>query len=115
MGETPPAGFRSPAARVFRATVHGVAFGVRAALVSRVRVGDRLLLIPDLPTQAAPQVWVHLPTGEPLGHLPNEAGGLLAPWLAGGGRATATAVQVGSWSVPSWRRLVVEVECDVTG
>lgn len=103
--------FRPPAARLFRATVHGVAFGGRASLLRLVREGDRLLLVPDPPIQPAPQVWVHLRSGEPLGHLPDEIGEWLAPWLLGGGRAAARALKVGSGSVPSWRRLVVEVSC----
>lgn len=111
MSETTGPEFRPPAARAFRATVQGVAFGGRAALLAAVREGDRLLLVPDPPIQPAPQVWVHLETGEPLGHLPDEISGWLAPWILRGGRTTARAVQVGSWNVPSWRRLVVEVEC----
>lgn len=111
MGETTGPPFRPPAARVFRATVHGVAFGGRAALLARLREGDRLLLVADPPVQPAPQVWVHLESGEPLGHLPAEIGEWLVPWMRRGGRATAKAVQVGSGNVASWRRLVVRVEC----
>lgn len=111
MHETTDPDLQPPAARVFRATVHGVAFGGRAALLTRVRAGDRLRLVPDPPVQARPQVWVHLEGGEPLGHLPDEIAEWLAPWMRSGGRAVATALQVGSWSVPSWRRLVVQVEC----
>lgn len=103
--------FRPPAARLFRATVHGVAFGGRAALLGRVRDGDRLLLVPDPPVQPTPQVWVHLESGEPLGHLPDEICDWLAPWMLRGGLAEVKALRVGSWSVPSWRRLVVEVDC----
>lgn len=113
MGETSHnKGFDPPAARVFRATVHGLAFGSRAALLERVREGDLLVLVPDPPAQPRSQVWVHLKTGEPIGHLPDEIGVWLAPWLHGGGRAAVRAALVGSPSVPSWRRLVVEVTCE---
>jgi hypothetical protein len=101
-----------PAARVFRATVHGLAFLGRAELLARVREGDPLLVLPDPPVQPEPQVWIHLPTGEVLGHLPDEIARWLAPWLLGGGRARARAVRVGGPEVPSWRRLVVEVACE---
>lgn len=111
MSETSPTELPPPAARAFRATVHGVAFGERAALLGRVREGDPLVLVPDPPIQPEPRVWVHLETGEPLGHLPDEIGAWLAPWLRKGGRATVRVIQLGSWNVPSWRRLVVEVEC----
>ncbi|MBI4512688.1 MAG: hypothetical protein HY702_01135 [Gemmatimonadetes bacterium] len=104
--------FQAPVARVFRATVHGLAFGNRAALLARVREGDTMLLIPDPPVQPQPQVWVHLETGEPIGHLPDEINGWLARWLHEGGRAAARVVRVGSPHVPSWRRLVVEVTCE---
>lgn len=104
--------FRPPAARCFRATVHGVAFGGRAALLAHVHEGDRLLLVTDPPVQSAPQVWVHLESGEPLGHLPNEIGEWLAPWMLQGGRAGVKVIRVGSGTVPSWRRLVVEVDCE---
>lgn len=104
--------FQGPAARVFRATVHGLAFGNRAQLAARVREGDTLLLVPDPPVQAQPQVWVHLETGEPIGHLPDQISAWLARWLHEGGRAEARAVRVGSQDEPSWRRLVVEVTCE---
>lgn len=104
--------FRPPAARRFRATVHGVAFGRRATLLTRVREGERLLLVTDPAIGSAPQVWVHLENGEPLGHLPDEIAEWLSPWMLRGGRVAAKAVRVGSARVPSWRRLVVEVDCE---
>jgi hypothetical protein len=101
-----------PAASVFRATVHGLAFAGRSRHLSRVDGGDRLLLIPDPPGAGPEQVWVHLGEGDPLGHLPDEIGCWLAPWMRNGGLAQARAVRVGDESVPTWKRLLVEVVCD---
>ena len=100
-----------PAAPRFRATVHGLAFAGRDRRLDRVEPGDRLLLIPDPAEADIEQVWVHLPGGSPLGHLPDEIARWLAPWMRAGGRAVVRAVRVGDETVPSWKRLVVEVSC----
>ncbi len=97
--------------RTFRVTVHGTVFGGRDRLLSEVEVGDELQLIPDPPVQEEPQVWVHLDSGRPVGHLPDEVGVWLAPWLQQGGAARATALRVRGVDSPSWRRLVVQVDC----
>jgi hypothetical protein len=95
----------------FRTTVHGTLFGERAVHVAAVVQGDELILIPDPPMEEDPAVWVHARGGEPLGHLPPEINKWLAPWLQRGGGATATAVRVHGTDVPSWKRLIVEVQC----
>lgn len=95
----------------FRTTVHGTVFAGRDDHLARVRPGDQLYLIPDPPGQEAPEVWVHLEGGQPLGHLPPEIGSWLAPWLIGGGAAVARAVRVRGAEEPSWRRLLLEVSC----
>lgn len=95
----------------FRTTVHGTVFGDRAAHVAEVEQGDRLLLIPDPPTEEDPAVWVHAAAGDPLGHLPPEINHWLAPWLLRGGAATARALRVRGAEVPSWKRLLIEVRC----
>ena len=99
----------------FRVSVHGTIFGERAARVSEVAPGDALVLIPDPPMEDVPLVWVHLQSGDPVGHLPPEVCEWMAPWLQRGGAATATAVQVGGADVPSWKRLVVEIHCQTEG
>ena len=71
-----------------------------------------LLLVADPPGQDHPGVWVHLVSGEPVGHLPPEIASWLWPWLASGGRACASTVRVGGHDTPSWRRLLVEVRCE---
>jgi hypothetical protein len=97
--------------RRFRATVHGTVFGGRERLLARIGEGDSLRLVADPPGHATPGVWVHLASGEPIGHLPPEISHWLWPWLEGGGRAEAVAAHVGGADQPSWRRVVLEVLC----
>jgi hypothetical protein len=97
--------------RSFRATVHGTVFGGRERYLGDVHDGDAIRLVPDPPGQDDPGVWVHLGTGQPIGHLPPEIAAWLWPWLSGGGVAEARAVRVGGEEVPSWRRVVIEVSC----
>lgn len=60
-----------------------------------------------------PGVWVHLPGGELLGHLPPEIEAWLSPWMLRGGRATSQALRVSGEDVPSWRRLLIEVRLEI--
>ncbi len=75
----------------FRATVHGTVFAGRDRHLEAVHKGDALALVPDPPGQDDPEVWVHLSSGEPVGHLPVEISGWLWPWLRSGGAAEARA------------------------
>lgn len=95
----------------FRSTVHGTVFAGREERLGEVHDGDDLRLVADPPGQDDPEVWVHLPSGDPLGHLPPEISAWLCPWMQGGGSARATALRVRGDDVPSWRRLVLEVVC----
>ena len=95
----------------FRATVHGTVFCDRARHLARVHEGDELLILPGPPCDDDPGVWIHLPQGDLIGHLPPEIEAWLAPWMLRGGRATAHAIKVEGEEVPSWRRLVIEVNC----
>jgi hypothetical protein len=106
---SPPLPPRAP--RRFRATVHGTVFGERESALDRIRQGDVLTLIPDPPMQENPEVWVHLPSGEPVGRLPSEIGAWLAPWILEGGAAQARALRISGPDTPSWRRLLLEVNC----
>lgn len=110
MASEPPS-FPRGCPRQFRATVHGTVFAGRDRHLESVRVGDTLHLVPDPPCQEAPEVWVHLPGGDLVGHLPPEIGVWLAPWMLRGGRARARALSVQGRDVPSWRRLLLEVDC----
>jgi hypothetical protein len=94
----------------FRATVHGTVFGERAIHLDRLRAGDEVLLIPGPPLDDEPGIWVHLPGGDVIGHLPPEIETWLAPWMLRGGRASARAVRVSGADTPSWRRVLLEVE-----
>lgn len=105
----PLASLPPPAAPLFRATVHGLAFADRSRHLEGVRADEELLLLPDPP--GSDQVWVHLETGDPVGHLPAEIARWLAPWMRGGGRVRARVLRVGDETVPSWKRLLLEVRC----
>jgi hypothetical protein len=105
----PPLPIECPA--TFRSTVHGTVFGERSAHLDTLEPGDRLILIPDPPFEEDPAVWVHIPAGDPIGHLPPEINAWLAPWLLRGGAASAVTVRVKGAEVPSWKRLVIEVRC----
>jgi hypothetical protein len=91
--------------------VHGTIFAGRDRQLSTLHTDDELLLIPDPPTDPEPGVWVHLPSGDPLGHLPPEIALWLAPWMQRGGRARARVLRVRGAEAPSWRRLLIEVTC----
>lgn len=95
----------------FRATVHGTIFCNRHRHLARLHEGDELFLIPDPPIEDDPSIWVHMPGGDPVGHLPPEIEAWLAPWMLRGGSATARAVRVAGTEEPSWRRLLIEVTC----
>ena len=92
--------------------MHGTVFGHRAAHLHALEAGDPLILIPDPPGDEDPAVWVHLPEGDPVGHLPPEINAWLAPLMMRGRAASATAVRVGGTDVPSWKRLLIEVNCE---
>jgi hypothetical protein len=97
--------------RQFRSTVHGTVFAGRDRHLDAMHPGDRVVLIPDPPGQTDPEVWVHLESGDPVGHLPREISSWLWPWLSHGGAAAAVALKVHGSETPSWRRLLVEVSC----
>lgn len=97
----------------FRSTVHGLVFADRERHLDDMRDGDPVRLVPDPPGQDDPGVWVHLSSGEPVGHLPPEIAAWLWPWMRRGGHAEAKALRVHGGDVPSWRRLLLEVECAI--
>jgi hypothetical protein len=107
--ELPP--FPEGRPRCFRSTVHGTCFAGRDRWLDVMSEGDEVRLVPDPPVQDPPEVWVHLPSGEPVGHLPPEISRWLWPWMRGGGLAKARASSVHGADVPSWRRLVLDVRC----
>ena len=96
----------------FRATVLGTVFAGRDRHLEGLSPGDRMVLVPDPPGQTDPEVWVHVPSGDPVGHLPREISSWLWPWLRLGGAASAVALAVHGADTPSWKRLLVEVHCE---
>lgn len=111
MPSTPP--FPEGRPPLFRSTVHGTVFAGRDRYVETLSDGDEVRLVADPPVQDEPEVWVHLQSGEPIGHLPAEIATWLWPWLSNGGVATARLLRVRGAEVPSWRRVVLEVSCSV--
>ncbi len=107
----PPPPFPPGRPVCFRSTVHGTVFAGRDRFVARLSEGQSVRLVADPPVQDRPEVWVHLESGEPIGHLPPEIGRWLWPWMSRGGVAEARTLRVGGDEVPSWRRLVLEVSC----
>ena len=95
----------------FRSTVLGTVFAGRDRLLDGLQAGDRMVLIPDPPGMTDPEVWVHVESGDPVGHLPREISSWLWPWLSEGGTASAIALAVHGSDCPSWKRLLVEVHC----
>ncbi|MEE2905717.1 MAG: hypothetical protein VX801_04895 [Gemmatimonadota bacterium] len=112
MKHTPPP-FPEGQPPQFRSTVHGTVFAGRDRFVEMLQAGDTVRLIADPPVQIDPEVWVHMESGEPIGHLPVVIGRWLWPWLSRGGVAEARALRVRGSDVPSWRRLLLEVSCRV--
>jgi hypothetical protein len=103
---------RQAAPSAFRSTLHGTVFAGRERLLEELHDGDPVLVVPDPPGDDEPGVWIHLPSGEPLGHLPPEISHWLWPRLQAGERARATALRVHGEDAPSWRRVVVRVELE---
>jgi len=97
----------------FRTPVYGTVFARRTDVVHRLRVGDRLILVPDPPGTDSPFVWVHARGGDVVGHLPESISQWMAPWMLEGGRASAFVEKLESDDVASWRRLIIDVRCYV--
>jgi HIRAN domain len=93
-----------------RTNVHGTVFAARRAVADRVQVGERLLLVPELPKdEELPAVWVHVHGGDVLGHVPVHVAAWLAPFMLAGGRCQAFVVEVRGPEVESWNRIEIEL------
>lgn len=103
-----------PQAERFRTAVHGTVFGQRTQIVHQLHVGEALILVPDPPGTEEPTVWVRNTAGAVVGHVPPDIARWLAPWMMAGGRCRAAVQKIGTADVASWRRLVIEVRCDLT-
>lgn len=110
MRELPP--FPAGRPRRFRSTVHGTVFAGRERHLAGLHAGDVVVLVPDPPgDDEHPEIWVHLTSGDPVGHLPPEIADWLWPWMCRGGAVRARALRVHGSETPSWRRLLVEISC----
>jgi hypothetical protein len=102
-----------PGTHVFQTPVYGTVFARRTDAVHRLHAGDRLILVPDPPGTDVPNVWVHAPGGDVVGHLSPDVNAWLVPWMLDGGRCGASVDQVGSDDVASYKRLIITVRCRV--
>lgn len=100
-----------PGAGRFQTHVYGTIFGGRASVVARLRQGEELILVPDPPGTEEPNVWVHAPGGDVVGHLSPDINRWLVPWMLEGHRCRAALVSVAGADVESWKRVVIEVTC----
>jgi len=93
----------------FETPVYGTVFAARAAVVRRLKEGDRLILVPDPPGVDDPSVWVHAPGGDVVGHLSPDVNAWMAPRMIHGTRYAAAVSSVGAPDTESWKRLVIAV------
>ena len=100
-----------PGTREFDTPVYGTVFARRPHAVHRLHVGDQLILVPDPPGTDEPNVWVHAPGGDVLGHLSPDINAWLVPWMLDGGRCGGSVAQLGSDDVASYKRLIITVRC----
>lgn len=91
--------------------VYGTVFAARARVVDTLRVGERIILVPDPPGIDEPTVWVHAPGGDVIGHLSPDLSSWLVPAMLDGLRCGADVHAVGGPSVESWKRLQIRVRC----
>jgi hypothetical protein len=100
-----------PGTREFDTPVYGTVFGQRNDVVHRLSIGSYLILVPDPPGIDEPNVWVHAPGGDVVGHLSTEINAWLVPWMLQGGRCSGVVTQLGSDDVASYKRLIITVRC----
>jgi hypothetical protein len=100
-----------PGTRQFDTPVYGTVFGRRTDALHRLRVGDPLILVPDPPGTDEPNVWVHAPGGDVVGHLSPDLNAWLVPMMLDGARCAAVVAQLGGDDVASYKRLIVTVRC----
>jgi hypothetical protein len=101
----------TPGTPEFDTPVYGTVFGQRADAVHRLKVGDHLILVPDPPGTDEPNVWVHAPGGDVVGHLAPDINRWLVPSMLDGRRCGGVVTQIGGDDVASYRRLIITVRC----
>ena len=100
-----------PGTREFDTAVYGTVFGRRTEVLRRLKPGDQLILVPDPPGTDEPNVWVHAPGGDVVGHLSPDINAWLVPWMLEGVRCGATVAAVAGDEVASYKRLIITVRC----
>jgi hypothetical protein len=100
-----------PGTREFETPVYGTVFARRNDTVHRLAVGDPLILVPDPPGTDEPNVWVHAPGGDVVGHLAPDINAWLVPWMLDGCRCGGVVTHVGGDDVASYKRLIITVRC----
>jgi hypothetical protein len=100
-----------PGTREFQTPVYGTVFAARKSVVQRLHEGDPLILVPDPPGIDEPEVWVHAPGGDVVGHLSPDVSSWLVPWMHDDGRCSAVVTHVGGDDVASYKRLIITVRC----
>ena len=98
-----------PDALQFEAPVYGTVFAERTAALSRLAMGDRLILVPDPVGVDEPSVWVHVAGGDVVGHLAPDINRWLVPRMLAGARYGANVLSIGAPYTASWKRLVITV------
>lgn len=101
----------APRSREFDTVVYGTVFARRTDALHRLRVGDRLILVPDPVGVDDPNVWVHAPGGDVVGHLSPDINAWMVPWMLQGGRCGAFVTHVGNDDIASYKRLTITVQC----
>jgi hypothetical protein len=91
------------------APVYGTVFAARAAVLSRLSVGDTLLLVPDPEGVDNPSVWVHAPGGDVVGHLAPDVNRWMVGRMLHGVRYAAQVVSMGAPGTESWKRLIISI------
>ena len=99
-----------PGTREFETTVYGTVFAARSVAVARLHVGDALILVPDPEDVDPPNVWVHAPGGDVVGHLAPDINKWMSARMLDGVRYRATVLSLGASGTESWRRLSISVQ-----
>jgi hypothetical protein len=101
--------FILPDAEQFEAPVYGTIFAGRAAVLERLHVGDRLILVPDPAGVDVPSVWVHAAGGDVVGHLAPDINRWMVHRMLDGTRYGARVLSLGAPGTESWKRLIVSI------
>lgn len=101
-----------PDSNQFEAPVYGTVFAARAAVLARLSVGDKLLLVPDPEGVDNPSIWVHAPGGDVVGHLAPDVNRWMVARMLGGTRYAAHILSIGAPGTESWRRLIISISAD---